>query len=438
MMLNRHLLFALLAVCISQNTLADPLGTEFTYQGQLVQAGSGVTGACDFFFGLWDAEAAGSEVATAIEALNVTVNEGAFTTVLDYGASAFDGNARWLEIAVICPATSGVLTILAPRQRVSPVPQSQYALLADTAIFAEDADTVDGLEATDLLDKATYDAGNDGMVDAAASVPWSGIQSLPADLADGDDVNDADNSATNELQNLFATVTGDTGNTTADTQTDTLNIVGSGLTSTAIAGDTLTITGSGDHLGNHTATQDLDLDTFKLVGNGGSVGISIASDGAVTMGNTITIDGITVGSGGISSDGDVGVFGNVTIIGDFTVTGNCNGCASDASLKQNIRPLDDALYRISQLRGVEYDWRDDVREAGLYPGPQIGVLGQEVEAVFPELVGTDSRGYRFVRYQKLVAPLIEAVKELKGENDSLRAWNEAMERRLETLEKNLD
>ena len=122
--------------------------------------------------------------------------------------------------------------------------------------------------------------------------------------------------------------------------------------------------------------------------------------------------------------------GNTTIDGDLTITGSCTGCTSDESLKQNIRPLDDALERISQLTGVAYDWRDDVREAEVYPGPQIGVLGQEVEAVFPELVSTDSRGYKYVRYQKLVAPLIEAVKELK-------AQNEALERRLDLLERKM-
>ncbi|MCP4666263.1 MAG: hypothetical protein GY849_07840, partial [Deltaproteobacteria bacterium] len=61
---------------------------------------------------------------------------------------------------------------------------------------------------------------------------------------------EVDGDTSNELQNLFATVTGDTGTTTADTQTDTLNIVGSGTVSTAISGDTLTITGSGGAGGN--------------------------------------------------------------------------------------------------------------------------------------------------------------------------------------------
>jgi hypothetical protein len=137
--------------------------------------------------------------------------------------------------------------------------------------------------------------------------------------------------------------------------------------------------------------------------------------------------GANIGSGGLFSDGDAGFAQNVDIIGDLTVVGSCTGCSSDARLKQNIRPMDNALDRISQLRGVTYDWRKDVREAHYYPGAQVGVLGQDVAAVFPELVGTDTRGYQFVHYSKLVAPLIEAVKELKQENDELK-------RRLERLE----
>ena len=138
------------------------------------------------------------------------------------------------------------------------------------------------------------------------------------------------------------------------------------------------------------------------------------------QGQLAVTGGVNVGAGGIFSDGDVGVDGNVKIGGDLTLTGSCSGCASDLGLKRNIQPLGDALERIGSLRGVTFDWRDGGREAADYPGPQIGVVAQEVEAVFPELVGTDSRGFKYVRYQKLVAPLIEAVKQLRAENEELK------------------
>ena len=49
-----------------------------------------------------------------------------------------------------------------------------------------------------------------------------------------------------------------------------------------------------------------------------------------------------------------------------------------SSSRTTSRPLDDALEEINQLTSVTYDWRDDVREAEYYPGPQIGVVSQEV------------------------------------------------------------
>ena len=90
-----------------------------------------------------------------------------------------------------------------------------------------------------------------------------------------------DGDASNELQNLFATINSSSGSTTADSQTDTLSIVGAGVVSTSISGDTVMITGVGDNLGNHIAVQDIDLSAFKLVGNGGASGIYIYNSGII-------------------------------------------------------------------------------------------------------------------------------------------------------------
>lgn len=70
-----------------------------------------------------------------------------------------------------------------------------------------------------------------------------------------------------------------------------------------------------------------------------------------------------------------------------------------------------ALGRIRRIRGVRWRWKDEApEEARALPG--IGVIAQEVEAVFPELVQDDPRGFKSVYYPGLIAPLIEAVKEL--------------------------
>ena len=90
-----------------------------------MQSGSPVNGACDFKVNLWDAASGGTQIGSTQALTSVTVSNGLFTVQLDFGASAFTGDARWLEIAVRCPAGSGSYTTLATRQAVTPAP---YAL----------------------------------------------------------------------------------------------------------------------------------------------------------------------------------------------------------------------------------------------------------------------------------------------------------------------
>jgi hypothetical protein len=90
---------------------------------------------------------------------------------------------------------------------------------------------------------------------------------------------------------------------------------------------------------------------------------------------------------------------------------------SDGRLKKNISPVPSALGGIAKLRGVSFEWTDKTRESGR----QLGVIAQDVQSVFPELVTTGKDGMLSVNYLGLTAPLIEAVKELKADNDNLRA-----------------
>ncbi|MFQ3683128.1 tail fiber domain-containing protein [Roseiflexus sp.] len=101
------------------------LGSAFTYQGRLTSGGSAVSGNCDFQFSLWDAVSGGTQIGATQTPTNVPVSNGLFTVQLDFGSGAFNGTARWLEIAVRCPAGSGSYTPLAPRQALTPAP---YAL----------------------------------------------------------------------------------------------------------------------------------------------------------------------------------------------------------------------------------------------------------------------------------------------------------------------
>jgi hypothetical protein len=121
-----------------------PLGSAFTYQGQLKDAGAPVSGTADFKFGLWDVYVGGNQIGTTQTIGGVEVLNGLFTVWLDFGSAAFTGQARYLEMEVRVPAGSGSYTLLTPRQEVGAVPYALYALDAPSST---EADTVDSFHA---------------------------------------------------------------------------------------------------------------------------------------------------------------------------------------------------------------------------------------------------------------------------------------------------
>ena len=94
------------------------LGTSFTYQGQLKQNNAPANGTFNFSFKLFDAPSGGNQIGATVNQ-SIAVSNGLFTTLLDFGASAFNGEARWLSIAI------GGDPELTPRQPLTPAP---YAL----------------------------------------------------------------------------------------------------------------------------------------------------------------------------------------------------------------------------------------------------------------------------------------------------------------------
>jgi hypothetical protein len=110
---------------LGAQTAQATLGTAFTYQGELTEGGSPANGAYDFQFTLHDDASAGSQVGSTVTVGDQTVTEGRFTVNLDFGADAFTGEARWLEIGVRDGGSTGGYTPLTPRQELTPAP---YAL----------------------------------------------------------------------------------------------------------------------------------------------------------------------------------------------------------------------------------------------------------------------------------------------------------------------
>ena len=123
---------------------------------------------------------------------------------------------------------------------------------------------------------------------------------------------------------------------------------------------------------------------------------------------------------------------NVVIYGGFRAIASYS--SSDARWKNKIEPLESSLDKISKLQGVSYEWKiDEYPDVGMAEGKQIGLVAQDVESVLPELVSEDKDGYKAVSYTKLTAVLVEAVKELKAENDRQKIENEQQQTEIEEL-----
>jgi hypothetical protein len=167
--LNTHrfsigIITALLAASLVTSARAAPatphagIGTTFTYRGQLRNGNTPVNGACDITFNLYDAVVDGTLIAGPLTHLVVVTNS-LFTTALDFGAGVFAGDARWLDLAVRCPAGAGAFTALTPRQEVTAVPNALYASNAGLLNGRAASEFVDLASAQDIAGVKTFAGG---------------------------------------------------------------------------------------------------------------------------------------------------------------------------------------------------------------------------------------------------------------------------------------
>ena len=129
----RNLLFLLIVFFFSSAATAQPVGTRFTYQGELriiESPGNAVpgNGEFDFTFTLFDDESNGTEIGVPIVAEDVTVIDGIFTVELDFGIEPFTGDQLWLRIEVRNGTDTGAFTELLPRHALTAAP---FAVLAE-------------------------------------------------------------------------------------------------------------------------------------------------------------------------------------------------------------------------------------------------------------------------------------------------------------------
>ena len=169
-------------------------------------------------------------------------------------------------------------------------------------------------------------------------------------------------------------------------------------------------------------------------GNDGQV-LTSAGAGAVCAFETLPITAlnnatanelVTVGSTTTELDAEANLTfdgSTLAVTGAITATGDVTAFStSDKSLKQNIINIDSSLDKVSQLNGVYYNWTQEALEKNkhLDDKKEVGVIAQDVEKVLPEIVATRKDGTKAVKYERLCAVLIEAVKELQEQIKDLK------------------
>jgi hypothetical protein len=115
---------------VSSTSLAQTTG--FTYQGRLTDGGTPANGVFDLQFALWDSQSGGNQMGSTQNLNGVTVTGGTFTVTLDFGANAFPGASRFLEIGARVSG-AGSFTLLTPRQTITSTPYAVRSLRATSA-----------------------------------------------------------------------------------------------------------------------------------------------------------------------------------------------------------------------------------------------------------------------------------------------------------------
>ena len=198
--------------------------TQFTYQGKLTDNSAPINALYDFILTLWDAPTNGNQIGSPQNIQSVAVVDGIFTVNLDFGAGAFNGSSRFLEISVKPNGNPGSPTLLSPRQQVLSTPYAIKSL---------------GSSSSDSLSAACVNCITSGQIGSVNGSAISGpipVGSVPA-------------GSTNYIQN-----------TTTQQASSNFNISGNGTAGGTLSGDII------------SASTQYNLGGFRILTFGPSAG----------------------------------------------------------------------------------------------------------------------------------------------------------------------
>jgi hypothetical protein len=336
------------------------------------------------------------------------------------GSTGFSVNGKYLNLSGNLNTSGGYSITLGASGQTNVDLPSSGTLLSTATTSLPGVTTASNLTSTGTLNALTV-AGAVTLQSGGALT----VQSTSPTFSNNTTFNSGLYSKATITSDGAATFGSTVGATGAVTLKSTLNVVGvAGFGGNVGVGGTLGATGA--------VTFGSTLNVASTTGFGGNVGVggTLGATGAVTFGSTLNVTGTStltnIGATGIIAFKNVFMHGGGLNVGatgagsgEIRATGDITAYySSDAKFKDNVTEIPDALEKIKSIRGVTFDWNDEyIKSHGGEDGyfirkRDVGVIAQEIQKVLPELVVERSEGYLAVKYDRIVALLIQAVKEL--------------------------
>ena len=187
----------------------------------------------------------------------------------------------------------------------------------------------------------------------------------------------------------------------------TSNVAGTGISVSGATG-AVTITNTG-------VTSNVAGTGVTVSGATGAVTISIGQ--AVATSSDVRFNSLGVGMAASATAGRIDATNDIVAYS-----------SSDRRFKNNIKAIEKPLDKINKISGNTFDWNEETKIEHGYEGNDVGVIAQEIEEVLPQLVQTRESGYKAVKYDKLVALLIEGIKEQQIQINDMKIEIENLKR----------